>query len=225
MDVSPLWIAIHAIRKCWKSERESDSHFDRGDTHYGIGVYALAQKTKAPFVLGERDLSLLRKVIKHGHESTLEHLKYTFEIKDISRACLQELARHRIASLSVESSRYTLNRLLKNASDELLCAMLVSSGDDDLDRLNIEHMLRVAELGKAKGLTNDVLKYGLVEAWKTELDWTVNARSLRNFIRLRSSKRALKEIRALAQAIYQAIPEDHLPIFSGTCAQITEEAA
>ncbi len=214
MDASPLWVAVHAIRKCWKSEGESDSYFERSSgTRYGLGAYHLAQTTNAPFILGERDLALLKKVVRHGHESTVEHLKYSFELSELSRGCLQELARHRIASLSVESSRYTLKRLLRGADKTTLRSLLVSSGDEDLDRLNIEHMMKVAALGRAKSLKNDVLKYGLVEAWKTTLDWTVNARALRNFLKLRLSKRAHFEIRSLAQAVYEKIPQDHLPIF------------
>jgi len=61
----------------------------------------------------EVDLGRLDRVVnqfKHG--STVEHLVYTFTINDLSRAAIQELARHRIASLSVESSRYTLSNKL-----------------------------------------------------------------------------------------------------------------
>ena len=46
------------------------------------------------------------------HESTLEHVTLNFWIKDFSRGVLQELSRHRIASPSVQSTRYTLNDIL-----------------------------------------------------------------------------------------------------------------
>ena len=48
------------------------------------------------------------------HASVIEHLVYSFDIDGISRACLQELARHRIASYTVKSSRYVLSKELKN---------------------------------------------------------------------------------------------------------------
>ena len=61
---------------------------------------------------GEKDKALINKVGNiNKHASTLEHLGYTFYISGISRALLQELARHRIASLSVKSTRYTLKEL------------------------------------------------------------------------------------------------------------------
>ena len=50
---------------------------------------------------------LLRKIIKRNHGTILEHIYFTYSIKELSRACLQELARHRLITLSVESTRYT----------------------------------------------------------------------------------------------------------------------
>jgi len=55
---------------------------------------------------------------KMKHESILEHISYTFQVEGVSRALLQELARHRMASLSVQSSRYTLHKDLINAKTE-----------------------------------------------------------------------------------------------------------
>lgn len=46
------------------------------------------------------------------HNSVLEHNVMTFIIKGTSRGVLQELVRHRIASYSVRSTRYTLDELM-----------------------------------------------------------------------------------------------------------------
>jgi len=48
----------------------------------------------------------------HIHYSVLEHASLTFLIKGTSRAVLQELARHRIASYSVRSTRYTMSSVI-----------------------------------------------------------------------------------------------------------------
>ena len=47
------------------------------------------------------------------------------------------------------------------------------------------------------------------EAYITSLVMTINARSLQNFLELRSSKHALWEIQLLAKAMYEAIPDEH----------------
>ena len=48
----------------------------------------------------------------HHHHSVIEHATLSFLIKGTSRGVLQEHARHRIQSLTVRSTRYTMNSIL-----------------------------------------------------------------------------------------------------------------
>jgi thymidylate synthase (FAD) len=50
----------------------------------------------------------------------------------------------------------------------------------------------------------------LPESYKTSLVWTINLRSLKNFLKLRTSPAALPEIRELAWAIVDQLPKEHL---------------
>ena len=190
---TPLPVAAHAIRTCWQS-------FDKSDGG------------------GPKDQELIDRVgNKYKHASTLEHLVYTFYIQGISRAVLQELARHRMASLSVKSTRYTLKEL-KNEEPftdndfEGASRYIVLTGDERVDRASIAALNNLQALLK-EGISNDIAKYALPECYKTELTWTINARSLQNFLALRSSKSALWEIRDLAFAVYDALPQDHRYLF------------
>lgn len=98
---TPLWVCSKAIRKCWASEDKSDSYVD--ETYYTLAP---------PTICGEKDKALIERVgNKNKHSSTLEHLVYTFDIDGIPRYVLQELARHRVASYSVKSSRYTMKEI------------------------------------------------------------------------------------------------------------------
>ncbi len=54
----------------------------------------------------------INRLLKAGHESVIEHIVYTFRIEGITRGLLQQLARHRLLSLSVQSTRWSLNRVL-----------------------------------------------------------------------------------------------------------------
>ncbi len=190
---TPLEVCSHAIRTCWQS-------FDKSDAG------------------GEKDKALIDRVgNKYKHASTLEHLVYTFYIQGISRALLQELARHRVASLSVKSTRYTLKELKEIepfALDDYEGAarFIVLTGDKRVDSASIEALNRLQGLLK-EGISNDIAKYALPESYKTELTWTVNARSLQNFLLLRSSKSALWEIRNLAKALFETLPQEHKYIF------------
>lgn len=161
---------------------------------------------------GESDKKLIRKVIKSGHTSTLEHVVYHFKIEEFSRALLQELSRHRIASPSVRSTRYTLKKML-NSSDNI-SDYIVLTGDSDVDSLNIETLTNLKKIMiKNPNIRNDYLKYGIPEALKVSERLTINARSLRNLLKLRLSHRALWEIRILAIKILNIIPEDHKILF------------
>ncbi|EAH8300001.1 MULTISPECIES: FAD-dependent thymidylate synthase [Campylobacter] len=193
LNFTPLWVCSNAIRTCWQS-------FDKGDNG------------------GEKDVELIDRVgNKFKHASTLEHLYYNFYIKGVSRALLQELARHRIASLSVKSTRYTLKEL-KNESEfkvgdfESASVYIVLTGNEFVDNASInalENLRRILN----QNTSLDIAKYCLPESYKTELSWSINARSLQNFLSLRSSKAALWEIRDLANLIYRNLPDEHKFIY------------
>jgi thymidylate synthase (FAD) len=193
LHYTPLEVCAHAIRTCWQS-------FDKGDKG------------------GEKDKQLIERVgNKYKHSSTLEHLVYTFYIQGISRALLQELARHRMASLSVKSTRYTLKELkdtepfdendFKGASK-----YIVLTGNKLVDKMSIKALNNLQYVLK-EGISNDIAKFCLPECYKTELTWSINARSLQNFLTLRSSKSALWEIRDLAFKVFENLPDDHKYLF------------
>ncbi len=193
LNHTPLVVCADAIRTCWQS-------FDKSD--HG----------------GEKDKALIDRVgNKFKHASTLEHLVYTFYIQGISRALLQELARHRMASLSVKSTRYTLKELKEEEAFNLedtkrAKKYLVFTDVEIVDEMSIKALENLRQILK-QGISNDKAKYALPESYKTELTWTINARSLQNFINLRSDKSALWEIRNLAHELYNNLPNDHQYLF------------
>ena len=193
LNYTPLLVCANAIRTCWQS-------FDKSDGG------------------GEKDKELIDRVgNKFKHASTLEHLHYNFYIKGISRALLQELARHRMASLSVKSTRYTLKELKGEVEFtpkdiDRAKKYLVFTDVAIVDEMSIKALENLRKV-LVQGISNDKAKYCLPESYKTELTWSVNARSLQNFLTLRSSKSALWEIRELAKKIFNTLPEDHKYLF------------
>lgn len=186
LHFTPISIAVNAIRTCYNSCDKSDE-------------------------LGEKDIKLIKSIIANNHLSTIEHLSYNFKISGISRALLQQLSRHRLASLSVKSTRYTL-RELKNVDEADLKNYLVSI-HGRIDDLNRDRLIIIKDLLNKTFVSNDEIKYLLPEAFKTELMLTINARSLRNLLELRLSSKALKEFRELSKEIYKTIPEAHRILF------------
>ena len=197
LNYTPLEVADIAICKCYGNEPHSDS-----------------EKVKAR-------IDRVANVSKHA--STIEHLYYSFDIDGISRACLQEVARHRIASYTVKSSRYTLQELKKeellsynedvlNLIDSVVSKYCVLTSHDLVNAKIARQLVHLRSV-LMSGVPNDIAKYCMPEAYKTSLVMTINARSLQNFLELRSSKHALWEIQNLAKALFEVVPEEHKFLF------------
>ena len=201
---TPLSVGVQAGRTAWQS-------FHKGGNY----------ETPTDDITKEDRDFLDRIANKHKHHSVIEHLVYSFEISDISRALLQEFSRHRIQSLTVKSTRYTLKELkeekeFKDFNNELdykrASKYLVWTGNKDVDIISFFALEDLRE-NVVKGISNDLVKYSLPESYKTSLVQTINARSLRNFLELRTDKSALWEIRKLAFEMYNAIPDTHKFLF------------
>lgn len=153
---------------------------------------------------GAKDgMKALLHAIDSGHDSLLEHEKFTFHVEDVSRVLLAQLTRHRIASFSVRSQRYcgaTLDYVIPRTiyeNDELMADMY--------------HVLNVAESFYAKAINKGVpaedARYFTFQAGITELVMTMNIRELRHFLSLRCCRRAQWEIRELADEVLRQARE------------------
>lgn len=150
----------------------------------------------------------LLRLIRHGHLSVLEHVSYTFIIDRISRALLQELARHRLVSLSVQSTRWALKKILKEVPAPILDPNLLSIVKYNLTDVYMNSIKYITHLIDA-GVPIDSVKYVLPECLPTKLVLTVNARELRHIFELRTSERALWEFQRLCHVLYEQLPDTH----------------
>jgi len=226
---TPLHIAADGARTCWSSQ-------DKSDTCRHTNFHAAATEMCSSecldcgsmdldkITIGPKDLALIDRVgNQYHHASILEHISFNFFIDGISRACLQELARHRIASLSVKSTRYTLKELKSEEpftaytdmddqeyypnGYERAAKYLVLTSNPKVNRMSILALDNLRDLLN-EGISNDLCKYALPEAYRTQLTWSINLRSLQNFLSLRTSPKALPEIQHLARLIYEELPPD-----------------
>ena len=193
---SPLEVADIAICKCYSNK---------------------------PHIEDSKRISRINKVANVSkHASVIEHLVYSFDIDGISRACLQELARHRIASYTVKSSRYTLQELKDEKNFKLFrekankYVVLTNNEAVNVAIIGALENLRVCiiDINGEDRIPNDIAKYCMPEAYKTSLVMTINARALQNFLTLRTSKHALWEIQLLAKSMYDVLPESHKVLFN-----------
>lgn len=152
--------------------------------------------------------------VEKGHGSALEHMTYTFDIKYMARLVLQHVARHRMASPTVESTRYTLRKMLEGWDSKFsglthaeFCEyMLLSEKDQDVTVEALNLLFAVISYKTSRGDVEEA-KELLPEGWFTTLYMTINARSLRNVLKLRTHPSASPATRQWAYAMGEAIPE------------------
>lgn len=138
--------------------------------------------------------SALRHAVESGHTSVLEHSVFTFQIDGISRACLAQLTRHRLASFDVQSQRY-----VKLDNPELVMPQTVMnsplSGEVETA---MRYMMELYGRLLDSGVPAEDARYITPQAVPTKLVMTMNARELLHFFSLRTCNRAQWEIRQMA---------------------------
>ena len=149
------------------------------------------------------------------HLSCAEHIVMNWHVIGSSRLELQEHMRHRMASPTVQSTRYVMKKLL----DSLEYADVFVS--PDLSALPVDKAALADEIIKEvqrkfftaakdmrnNGIPNDYIKYIVPESLRTSFSWTINLRSFINFLELRTDKHAHFEIRHIANEMRRMISE------------------
>lgn len=149
--------------------------------------------------------AMCQKLADLGHESPIEHASYTFAVEGVSRALLAQLTRHRIASYSVQSQRY----VDKSDFDYVIPPSIAVRKET---RIAFEGLMEsvnryYAYLSSYDDIPNEDARYVLPNACDTRIIFTMNARSLHNFFRLRCCNRAQWEIRAMADEMLRLCRE------------------
>ena len=151
--------------------------------------------------------SLVRKLINMGHHTPLEAIQFNFRITGISKACGAQMSRHRVGQGHVSSSRRYQTQgiqfvypLLENIDDEDVARRAYCVIQDSYKQAYSEYQ-GLRSLGVKKG----DCRYLIPTASASERIWWVNARALRDFLRLRLHPTAEAEIRRLANLLLDIV--------------------
>ena len=147
--------------------------------------------------------------IKDGHKSVLEHVSVTVKLIT-DRGVLAELTRHRLASYSVESTRYC------NYDDGLTVIRPVwKYGTSDEIKAIWTESMRDAECAYKELLNYDLTpqeaRSVLPMSTKTEIVMTANLREWRTIFRQRCDKAAHPQMRNLMLQLLRKI-SDKIPV-------------
>jgi thymidylate synthase (FAD) len=172
--------------------------------------------------MDDSDRGLIRFLLRESHGTPFEHNAFRFHIR-APLFVAREWFRHRIGSFNEFSMRYA------RATDEFYVpapedvrsqigkpgAYSFEPVDDELAETAREELRavyqtaystyeRLVELGVARELARAAIPVGAY----TEFFWTVNARSLMNFVSLRAAETAQREIRRYAEACERFLAEE-----------------
>lgn len=151
----------------------------------------------------EEDRELIRKLRDWGHWSPFEFASATFYIEGISRSCLAQLTRHRLASFMVRSMRY-----VKQNQEEVVIPQSVKEAG--LAKEYGEGIAKSHDLYQKAldaGVPKEDARFLLPIGSKTSLYLKTNFREFRHIIELRGSKDAQWEIRDLAEGFLARLSE------------------
>lgn len=155
-----------------------------------------------------------------GHGSVFEHCTLNFITTDCSRVFTHELVRHRVGTaFSQTSGRYvaidnidfivdpllTEDPICKNIIEDLLVEI-----EDAAKLLRSRLITDVMDFGKKKKITSAIRRIA-PNGQSNEIGWSVNIRSLRHTILLRTNRHAEWEIRKVFNQVAKII-EDRWPL-------------
>lgn len=161
-------------------------------------------KVSRQSTLGDAE-NFVRSIIKRGHESVLEHVSLTFKII-CDRAIMAELTRHRLASFTVESTRYV-------KYDELTIIHPTLKTNEAIIAFHwsIREHERNYQMFIKNGATPEQARAVLPLCLATELYMTANLRELRHILKLRTDKAAHPQMRQIMNQIL-AVFKEKLPV-------------
>jgi thymidylate synthase (FAD) len=198
MSKDPLALLYAAYRQCYSAKWSGDMWEEDGSK--------------------EQQDAFIRKMMHSGHDSPLEHVKFTFAVAGVSRALTHQLVRYRVASYSQQSQRYVD---MKNfgyviptsiAGDEAMRTEFERCMDE-IQRSYQDLLARFEEKGVTGERAHEDARFVLPQAGETKIVVTMNCRELLHFFSQRCCQRAQWEIRALANRMLEICREKLPPVF------------
>ena len=137
---------------------------------------------------------LLKFLFKAEHDSVMEHAVISFMVQGASRSWLAQITRHRIASMTSSSQHY------QDYGDYPFIVhknMMYKEQTQVVFRVSLD---RYEALIK-QGIPKEEARQVLTNAMAVNFKWTINARSLYNFMRQRMCLRNVAEMRVFCDKV------------------------
>lgn len=193
---TPIDVIYLAARRCYSAQEE-----DLVSSVYDV---------EKPIEVKE---DLIRKCVKAGHESVLEHASFTWHIT-CSRACSHQLVRHRMASYSQQSQRYVAYSDIPFIKPDKMDVTAAYSLMEDV---------QVAYSDLLKDMDAEDARSILPNMTATFIVVTMNCRELLHFFKERCCYRAQEEIRTIADQMREDVKTILPSVFENSGPKCLEE--
>ena len=176
-------------------------------------------------MMDESDAGLIRFLMRDRHGTPFEHNAFRFHIR-CPLFVAREWFRHRVGSFNEESARYhQLEGDFYVPALEDVRSQVGKPGAYSFEPLSEDEAADVraaldAAYARAYGVYQELIERGVAKEIArcvlpmgtfTQFYWTVNARSLMNFLSLRNAPTAQYEIRRYAEAL-ETVLADQMPV-------------
>lgn len=166
------------------------------------------------FEMGEKEGKLINYLMKHRHGSPFEHTYFTFHVK-APLFVVREWQRHRIGSYNEMSGRYVKfepefyepdnwripAETNKQGSVFPENQLYANIGANSIYHQTLRDAYTDYKSLLSQGIAKEMARMVLPLSLYTQFYWTVNARSLMNFLNLRTGQDAQWEIRQYAETV------------------------
>lgn len=143
----------------------------------------------------KKDDNLIDLLMRLGHESPFEHIVFTFHIKAPIFVARQWM-RHRMASVNERSGRFTEFDEEFYLPEEKRVGISVDLMRESMER-SFENYKKLISSGVKKEVARMILPLSIYTEWY----WTINVRSMMNFLNQRADSHAQYEIQQYAVKI------------------------
>lgn len=184
----------------------------------------------------DRDKKLIAYLLRNAHFSPFEHSVFQFHVK-CPLFVARQWMRHRWSSFNEVSARYTEMpeevyqpqafrvQDLKNKQGSVAASSLNQQAALDEYRHAMEASRGAYEKLLSMGVAREMARLTLPTSQYTQYYWTVNARSLMNFLALRMDEHAQFEMREYAGAISGMFAKAMPWTYAAFCGNFTEKGS
>lgn len=202
---------IDFLNSVWEAKKEGLSDGEILCSFYAKLCYASLTLGHNANITRTRDIpDNLRACFDQGHGSVFEHVTLNFVVRDCSRVFTHELVRHRVGTAFSQTS----GRYVRGDSVDLVFDPILEPVREEIESLQavIEaryremvyamHLDDMTDFTQKKKITS-ALRRILPNGQSNEIGFSVNLRSLRHLVQVRTSRYAEWEIREVFNQIYR----------------------